>query len=120
MSEDVYKDEQGSLKFGQRRQDSGIIVKLELLHDNLDEMKAVLREMTVAINRLTLVEERQATTAISLERAFAAIKESESRISVLEISNVNTSRTSSLVDQSVWLLIAAFIGGILAYMGVKK
>jgi hypothetical protein len=128
-----------NLQFGRREQDSGIIVKLELLHDDVSDMKSVLREMTAAINRLALVEERQATTAVALERAFTVLKELESRMStlektgasvdvvelqkrtaVLELANVNTSRTSSLVDQSIWLVLAGVIGAVMAYLGLKK
>jgi hypothetical protein len=98
-----------NIQFGRRQQDSGIIVKLELLHEDVGDMKAVLKDLTIAINRLALVEERQAQTAASLERAFSALEKVEGRVSVLELSNVNTSRTSHWLDKAIVAIIAAII-----------
>lgn len=107
-------------QFGRRSNDSGIIVKLELLHDDVSDMKSVLKELTVAINRLAIVEERQQQTAASLERAFTALEKVEARTTVLELANVNTSRTSTLIDKSLWLLVGAVITGVLVAIGVKR
>lgn len=107
-------------QFGRRSNDSGIIVKLELLHDDVSDMKSVLKELTVAINRLAVVEERQQQTATALERAFAALEKVEMRTSALELANVNTSRTSSMVDKGAWLIIGAVVTAIMVAIGLKK
>ena len=109
-----------NLQFGRRQQDSGIIVKLELLHDDVSDMKAVLRELTTAINRLAIVEERQQVTAAALERAFGILEKVESRLATLELANVNTSRSASLVDKGIWLVLGGVIVAGLTAIGIHS
>ena len=116
MSEPDFQDSRAYT----RRNDDGIAIKLELLHADVNGVKDVLRELTVAINRLALVEERQTQTAQALERAFIALKEVEQRVAKLELSNVNTSRTSSTVDNIATLVIVSVVVAVLTYIGVKK
>jgi len=113
-------DDTDNLQFGRRQTDSGIIVKLELLHEDVSDMKTVLREMTAAINRLALVEERLSQTSTALERAFTALAKVEARVSSLELSSVNTLRTSSMVDKGVWFVLTAVAAGALTFLGIKK
>ena len=55
-------------------------VKISMLHQDVSEMKTVLRELTSAITRLALVEERIATASAAQERAFAAIDKIEAAL----------------------------------------
>lgn len=90
-----------------------IKVKLELLHEDVNDMKSVLKDLTVAINRLAIVEERQAQTATSLDRAFTALEKIESRIGALERQGVVSSQTNDWVGKAVWAAVAAtavFVG----------
>ena len=91
----------------ERRSLDMVVLKLKALHTDVNDMKGILKELTQAINRLALVEERQTQTAASLERAFVALKEVEGRVSTLELSNVNTSRTSASFDKIVWMAVTA-------------
>ena len=80
----------------------GVEVKLDLLHQDVSDMKAVLKELTVAINRLAIVEERQSETAKSMERAFSAIDKITARLASLEQGAVSSARTSGWVDKGIW------------------
>lgn len=110
----------------ERRTLDTVVVKLKSLHEDVTDMKDVLRDLTVAINRLALVEERQIQTANALERAFVALSKVEvrlteveqtnvvrtlpkleDRVSKLELSNVNTSRTSASFDKIIWMVVTA-------------
>jgi hypothetical protein len=97
----------------ERRALDVVVVRLKAMHEDVDGIKSVLKDLTVAINRLALVEERQTQTANALERAFATMKEIEGRISKLELANVNTSRTSALMDKLMWGVIAAVGAAVL-------
>ena len=83
-------------------QHHGMEVKLDLLHQDVSDMKAVLKELTVAINRLAVVEERQSETAKSMERAFTAIEKIMIRVSALEQGAVVAARTTGWVEKGVW------------------
>jgi predicted nuclease with TOPRIM domain len=58
--------------------------KLMSLHEDVSEIKGALRDLTSAITKLALIEERQTVTNASLERAFGAISRVEDRLSELE------------------------------------
>ena len=58
--------------------------KLLSLHEDVSEIKGALRDLTSAITKLALIEERQTVTNASLERAFTAITRVEDRLSELE------------------------------------
>ena len=58
--------------------------KLMSLHDDVSEIKGALKDLTSAITKLALIEERQSVTNAALERAFVAISRVEDRLSELE------------------------------------
>jgi len=58
--------------------------KLMSLHDDVSEIKGALKDLTSAITKLALIEERQSVTNASLERAFVAISRVEDRLTELE------------------------------------
>lgn len=82
--------------------------RVEAMHEDFTEMRKVLRELTGAINKLALVEERQAQYSQALERAFAIIAKvearvdsAESRVKALEILAPENIRTRAWVDRAV-------------------
>lgn len=88
-------------------------VKLDMLHSDVVDMKTALGELSKAITKLALVEERQAQTADALERAFKAIGKIEDRLSTLEQAAPKSKETSAWVDRFVLgavVLITGFIG----------
>lgn len=87
-----------------------LAVKLDMLHDDVIEMKTALNELSKAITKLALVEERQAKTAEALERAFKAISKIEDRISALEQAAPKTKETSAWVDRFILGIVVMVMG----------
>lgn len=77
------------------------------LHEDIGDMKMVLRELTAAVNKLALVEQQQEQTAKAMERAFIAIEKIEGRVSDIEKKLPEVTRTSVWVDRAVWGIVAA-------------
>jgi chromosome segregation ATPase len=83
--------------------------KINLMHQDVSEIKTALKELTSAITRLALVEERLASTAAAQERAFSAISSLEKRLVEIEKRLPEYSRVSVWVDRGVWAAAAAAI-----------
>ncbi len=77
-------------------QDQDVLtVKLQVLHEDVGEMKSVLKDLTAAITKLALIEERQTQAAAAQERAFAVLAKLEERVSSLEAYVPANKRVSS-------------------------
>lgn len=76
--------------------------KLETLHTDVRKIESVLQDLTVAITRLAIVEERQSTAAAALERAFKALEKVEDRITSLELQVPANRKLSVWVDRVTW------------------
>lgn len=64
----------------ERRADHGVLLaRLEQMQGDLVDMKSALRELTAAVGRLAVIEEKQSNTAATLERAFTALQKVEDR-----------------------------------------
>ena len=93
--------------------------KVESMHSDFSEIRSVLRELTSAINKLALVEERQTQAAQAQERAFVVLSKLEAKIDAidarvkdLEIDEPLQKQTSNWVTSAVWGfagIAAAFI-----------
>ena len=81
-----------------------------MLHSDVVDMKTALNELSKAITKLALVEERQAQTADAMERAFKAIGKVEDRLSALELAAPKTKETSVWVDRFILAAIVAVMG----------
>lgn len=89
-----------------------------MLHSDVVEMKTALSELSKAITKLALVEERQAQTADAMERAFKAIGKIEDRISALELAAPKTKETNTLVDRFILGLVMAVMGFVGTKLGM--
>lgn len=90
-----------------------LTVKLDMLHSDVVDMKTALNELSKAITKLALVEERQAQTANAMERAFKAIGKIEDRLSSLELTAPKTKETNTWVDRFILAIVvtaAGFVG----------
>jgi len=92
--------------------------KLMSLHEDVSEIKGALKDLTSAITKLALIEERQTVTNAALERAFVAISRVEDRLTELE-------RLAPMNNQSrIWveLFVVALAGAALMFIweAVKK
>jgi hypothetical protein len=97
---------------------SVLTVKIDMLHSDVVEMKTALSELSKAITKLALVEERQAQTADAMERAFKAIGKIEDRISALELAAPKTKETNAWVDRFILALVMAVAGFIGTKLGL--
>lgn len=91
-----------------------ISLKLEVLHNDVVDMKKALSELSKAITKLALVEQQQNQTAEALERAFKAISKLDDRIAALELVAPKGQETSVWVDRFVLgaiILVFSIIGG---------
>jgi hypothetical protein len=86
--------------------------KLMSLHEDVTEIKGALRDLTSAITKLALIEERQSVTNAALERAFVAISRVEDRLTEIE-------RLAPINNQSrVWVerFVLALAGAALVFI----
>lgn len=85
-----------------RRQTTGIEVKLDLLHGDVQDMKSVLKELTAAISRLAVVESDQGHIRAAQERGFKVLEKLEQRIAALEAVAVTSKQTNTWVEKALW------------------
>ena len=91
-------------------QENVLTVKIDMLHSDVVDMKTALNELSKAITKLALVEERQAQTADAMERAFKAIGKVEDRLSTLELTMPKTKETSAWVDRFILAAVMCVMG----------
>jgi hypothetical protein len=89
--------------------------KLQTLHEDVGEMKAVLKDLTAAITKLALIEERQTQAAAAQERAFKALERVEQRVSDLEAYVPANKRVNVWLDRFLW----GAIGLLLMFIAKK-
>lgn len=81
--------------------------KLETLHGDVAEIKGAMGELTRAIMKLALIEERLAVASSAQERAFNAISKIESRVFQLEQKAPASAQAAVWVDRGITALIGA-------------
>lgn len=81
--------------------------KVETMHEDLGEMRSALKQLLEAFTRLTLIDERQAQMARSMERAFCALEKMEGRVAALETKAPEAARMSHWFDRGLWAALAA-------------
>jgi len=81
--------------------------RLKSLHSDVSEIKGAMRDLTSAITKLALVEERQANYSAAQERAFATIARIETRLGDLEKNAPITERTNGWVERGVLAVVGA-------------
>ena len=92
--------------------------RMKILHGDVSDVKASVNELTKAITKLALIEDRQSQYALALERAFESIKELEARTSALETQSPASKRVSSLIDMALIGAIVVVVGFVLKHVGV--
>lgn len=99
-------------------EESVLTVKIDMLHSDVSDMKTALNELSKAITKLALVEERQAKTADAMERAFKAIGKIEDRLSLLEQVAPKSKETSAWMDRFILGMVMAVMGFAGAKLGL--
>lgn len=99
--------------------------KVDTMHQDVTELRSVLRDLTQAINKLALVEERQHQVTAAQERAFkvlekieAKIEQIEGRVVALEIAEPEQKRAAGWVTAAVWAAAGLAVTLVLGKMGM--
>lgn len=76
--------------------------KFDALHGDFSDMKKTMKEVASALNKLTLVEERQQQSSSAQKRLFDKLDSLESRIDELEKADVKHGQAAQWVMNAVW------------------
>ena len=93
-------------------------VQLNALHADVKNMEDVLKELTTAITKLAVIEERQTHAHLAIERAFGVLIKLEERVGKVETQMRDSQRTSVWVDRAVWAAAAAAVMYIIKKTGL--
>ena len=93
--------------------------KLETLHTDVRKIESVLQDLTAAITRLAVVEERQSTTAAALERAFKALSKVEDRVAAIELQVPANRKISVWIDRVTWAALGLLAMYVMKSLGVN-
>lgn len=77
------------------------------LRSDISEIKTTLKELSLSLTKLVLLEERQTQQFAAQERIFKVLEKIEGRVSNLEIVQPRNSQTSGWVEKALWAAAAA-------------
>jgi hypothetical protein len=77
-------------------------LKVDTMSASMSDVKATLKELTSAVTKLTLIEERQHYATLALERAFKTIESIDERVNALELYVSANKKTSVWLDRATW------------------
>jgi len=98
--------------------DEVLAVRLDLLHEDVSEIKTALGKLSDAITKLALVEQSQLQTAEALERAFKSIERIEGRLRALEETKPETARSTRWMDRIGGMVGAIILAAALKAIGI--
>lgn len=75
--------------------------KVESLHEDMGEMKMVMRDVASALTKLALMDERQSKMIETQERIFGMIEKLEGRVNELEKSDTKHTQAATWVFAAV-------------------
>ena len=79
------------------------------LHSDVAEIKISLKDLTMAINKLAVVEERLTNSNQQLNRLFEHQIKSDSRIEALEKRTATSDSTTKWVDRGIMAIVGVFL-----------
>ena len=88
--------------------------KVDTLLEDGASQREQLREISKAVQKLAVIEERQSADRAAQERAFASIAKVETRLTKLEESDPINKLTSGAVAKVIGLTLAAIVGANLS------
>lgn len=92
--------------------------RLEVLHNDVSDMKAVLKSLTSAVTRLALIEERQSQAAAAQERIMQGLETVKERVSDLEKRVPSHDKTTKYVDMFLTALAVAALLYVAKHAGL--
>lgn len=90
------------------------ISQLRGLGEDMQDVKTSMRQLTDAVTKLAVMEERQISDRTALARAFKEIERHEIRLTALEVAQPVQKQATEWVHKTIWLLAAAAIGAVSA------
>jgi hypothetical protein len=76
--------------------------KVASLHDDMGEMKLVMRDVASALTKLALIDERQSTMMESQDRIFKLLDKLDTRVDNLERNEGQQNLATKWVLAAVW------------------
>lgn len=86
---------------------SALMERMAGMQNDISEIKGSISVMAAAIQKLSVIEERQANAAAALERAFAEITRLTTKVERLEADRANSATTSKWVDRGIVGVVTA-------------
>jgi len=87
---------------------------LEVLHQDVIEVKGAMNKLADAITKLAVIEERQSQVSSAVERAFGAISALTQQVATIEVRmaamTVHGATANKWIDRALVALIAAGVG----------
>ena len=93
--------------------------RLQVLHEDVIDIKSVLKDLTSAITKLALIEERQTHASVAQERAFKALERIEDRVNALEKRVPMNDHTNRWVERIITAVVLAVVVYGLKQMGIS-
>ncbi|GAB3359104.1 MULTISPECIES: hypothetical protein [Giesbergeria] len=98
-----------------------VAARIETLHGDVSDIKGVVKELTAAVTKLALIEERQAQASQALERAFKEIDKCCTKTDTVESRVDALEREQPMQHQvSQWVIAAVYGAAGLAVMFAAK
>ena len=88
------------------------IAKIETVSSDITDIKDAVRELTRAVGKLSIIEERQLVANASLERAFKELERQSLRITTLELSQPLQQQATGWVNKAMWLVVGLVISAV--------
>ena len=87
--------------------------RIEVVAADISEIKDTMRALAVAVNKLALVEERQAHDRESMIRVFKSLETHETRIKTLELAQPVQNLTSGWFQSALCIVVGGVMSAIL-------
>jgi vacuolar-type H+-ATPase subunit D/Vma8 len=95
-----------------------IATRMQVLHEDVTDIKSALKDLTTAITKLALIEERQSQTTLALERMYKSLENIDERVNVLEHLVPESRRASKWIDRALVAAIMVIAGFVAKKVGL--
>lgn len=92
--------------------------KVESLHEDLSEMKLVMRDVANALTRLAVIDDRQSKMIESQDRIFKVLDSHDGRIVALEKDDSHQKMAVDWVYKAVWAMVGVAAMYAAKFMGL--
>lgn len=86
---------------------AALLERMTGMQNDISEIKGSISVMAAALQKLSVIEERQANAAAAQERAFAEISRLNAKVERLEAERANTATAAKWVDRGVVGIVTA-------------